>query len=33
MLCKENVFPDSVINDETLRGGSKSRELVGEVEV
>lgn len=33
MLGKASVFPDSVINDKTLREGSKSREPVGEVEV
>lgn len=33
MLGKENSFPDSVINDKTLREGSKSREPVGAVEV
>lgn len=33
MLGKENDLPDSVINDKTLREGSKSKEAVGEVEV
>lgn len=33
MLGKASGFPDSVINDKTLREGSKSREPVGEVEV
>lgn len=33
MLGKENGFPDSVINDKTLRGGRKIGERVGEVEV
>lgn len=33
MLGKENGLPDSVINDKTLKGGSKSEERVGDVEV
>lgn len=33
MLGKENGFPDSIINDKTLRGGCKIGERVGEVEV
>lgn len=33
MLGKENGMPDSVINDKTLKGGSKREERVCDAEV